>query len=233
MNKQQLKQIIKEELKAVLKEFKSTTVFDLEVVMEVMGIRFKEQGDGGLVAVVRKVAEEAAEDARDESGAEAEELMRIAKLSRKCASLMSEAIVLLASATQERPALEESALNEEDAYDIDPSELSAPVDRSPLHKAAQEFDSAVTMLLPLLDASPKLKAALASISHDVRLAASGAKMVEGTLQMTDSGQRIYDEVAPALKDVVKAVFASHGVDDISIEAVADALKDVAKMVEKY
>ena len=169
MNKNQLREIIKEELKAVLKEFKSTTVFDLEVVMEVMGIRFKEQGDGGLVAVVRKVAEEAAEDARDESGAEAEELMRIAKLSRKCASLMSEAIVLLASATQEREALEES----------------------------------------------------------------GAKMVEGTLQMTDSGQRIYDEVAPALKDVVKAIFASHGVDDISIEAVTDALKDVAKMVEKY
>lgn len=62
---------------------------------------------------------------------------------------------------------------------------------------------------------------------------SGAKMVEGTLQMTDSGQRIYDEAAPALKDVVKAIFASHGVDDISIEAVTDALKDVAKMVEKY
>ena len=63
--------------------------------------------------------------------------------------------------------------------------------------------------------------------------AYGAKMAEGTLQMTDSGQRIYDEAAPALKDVVKAIFASHGVDDISIEAVADALKDVAKMVEKY
>ena len=115
MNKQQLKQLIKEELQAVLNEFKSTTVFDLEVVMEVMGIRFKEQGDGGLVAVVRKVAEEAAEDAPTESGAEAEELMRIANLSRKCASLMSEAIVLLASATQEREAMNEMEIRSMDA----------------------------------------------------------------------------------------------------------------------
>ena len=117
-NKMNIKNIIREELQAVLKEFKSTTVFDLEVVMEVMGVRFKKQGDGGLVAVVRKVAAEAAEDARDESGAEAEELMRIANLSRKCASLMSEAIVLLASATQEREALEESVLNEDGHTDV-------------------------------------------------------------------------------------------------------------------
>ena len=63
-----------------------------------------------------------------------------------------------------------------------------------------------------------------------------AKLQEQTPQMTDSGQRVYDEVETQALAIVEDVLNNYGpwgdsgADDIVIEAIADALKDVANMV---
>ena len=57
-----------------------------------------------------------------------------------------------------------------------------------------------------------------------------AKLQEQTPQMTDSGQRIYDEVETQALAIVEDVLNNYGPDDIVIEAIMDALKDVANMV---
>ena len=49
MNKTQLHEIIKEELQTVLKEFRSTTLMDLEYVIEALSYRWKKADDGGLI----------------------------------------------------------------------------------------------------------------------------------------------------------------------------------------
>ena len=48
--------------------------------------------------------------------------------------------------------------------------------------------------------------------------------------MTDSGQGVYDEVETQALAIVEDVLNNYGPDDIVIEAIADALKDVANMV---
>ena len=56
------------------------------------------------------------------------------------------------------------------------------------------------------------------------------KLQEQTPQMTDSGQGVYDEVETQALAIVEDVLNNYGPDDIVIEAIADALKDVANMV---
>ena len=58
-----------------------------------------------------------------------------------------------------------------------------------------------------------------------------AKLQEQTPQMTDSGQGVYDEVETQALAIVEDVLNNYGPDDIVIEAIVDALKDVANMVQ--
>ena len=58
-----------------------------------------------------------------------------------------------------------------------------------------------------------------------------AKLQEQTPQMTESGQAVYDEVEQQAHAIVEAVINDYGPDDIVIEAIVDALKDVANMAE--
>ena len=102
MNKKQLKKIIKEELQTVLKEFKSTTLMDLEYVIEALSYRWKEADDGGLIEHVRKVGREAKEAAPFEDLGTGEYLRRISRLSVKAAHQMEEANKVLTRATQRR-----------------------------------------------------------------------------------------------------------------------------------
>ena len=57
-----------------------------------------------------------------------------------------------------------------------------------------------------------------------------AKLQERTPQMTFSGDGVYDEVETQALAIVEDVLNNYGPDDIVIEAIADALKDVANMV---
>ena len=58
-----------------------------------------------------------------------------------------------------------------------------------------------------------------------------ANLQEQTPQMTDSGQGVYDEVETQALAIVEDVLNNYGPDDIVIEAIVDALKDVANMVQ--
>ena len=102
MNKAKLKKIIKEELQTVLKEFKSTTLMDLEYVIEALSYRWKEADDGGLIEHVRKVGREAKEAAPFEDLGTGEYLLRISRLSVKAAHQMEQANEVLTRATQKR-----------------------------------------------------------------------------------------------------------------------------------
>ena len=117
MNKTQLQKIIKEELQSVLKEFKSTTLMDLEYVIEALSYRWKEADDGGLIEHVRKVGREAKEAAPFEDLGTGEYLMRIARLSVDAAHHMEQANKVLTRATQKREDLLalESPLDEADS----------------------------------------------------------------------------------------------------------------------
>ena len=79
-------------------------------------------------------------------------------------------------------------LNEEDAYDIDPSELSPPIDRKPLHQAAVAFDNAAIRLHGHLDAHPELQSKLRHVQDEVRRAASGARVAEGEINEASASQ---------------------------------------------
>ncbi len=53
------------------------------------------------------------------------------------------------------------------------------------------------------------------------------------MQMTDSGQQIYDEVVAKAMAIAKDLFDVYGSDEqIAIEAIADAFKDVSNAVSK-
>ena len=119
MNKTKLHEIIKEELQSVLKEFKSTTLMDLEYVIEALSYRWKEADDGGLIEHVRLVSREAKEDAGWESLGKGEELLRISRLSAQAADKMEEANKVLTRATQRR----EDLLALESQLDEDESQL--------------------------------------------------------------------------------------------------------------
>ena len=119
MNKTQLQKIIKEELQSVLKEFKSTTLMDLEYVIEALSYRWKEADDGGLIEHVRKVGREAKEAAPFEDLGTGEYLMRIARLSVDAAHHMEQANKVLTRATQKR----EDLLALESQLDEDESQL--------------------------------------------------------------------------------------------------------------
>ena len=58
-----------------------------------------------------------------------------------------------------------------------------------------------------------------------------AKLQEQAPQMTESGQAVYDEVEQQALAIVEAVINDYGPDDIVIEAIVAALKDVANMTE--
>ena len=117
MNKAHLREIIEEELQSVLKEFKSTTLMDLEYVIEALSYRWKEADDGGLIEHVRKVGREAKEAAPFEDLGTGEYLMRIARLSVDAADKMEKANNILTRATQRREDLLalESPLDEADS----------------------------------------------------------------------------------------------------------------------
>ena len=117
MNKTKLKKIIKEELQTVLKEFRSTTLMDLEYVIEALSYRWKKADDCGLIEHVRLVSREAKEDAGWENLGKGEELMRISRLSAQAADKMEEANKVLTRATQRREDLLalESQLDEEES----------------------------------------------------------------------------------------------------------------------
>ena len=119
MNKTKLHEIIKEELQAALKEFKSTTLMDLEYVIEALSYRWKKADDGGLIEHVRKVAREAREAAPFENLGTGEYLMRIARLSVDAADKMEKANNILTRATQRR----EDLLALESQLDEDESQL--------------------------------------------------------------------------------------------------------------
>ena len=102
MNQTKLKKIIKEELQTVLKEFKSTTLMDLEYVIEALSYRWKKADDGGLIEHVRLVSREAKEDAGWENLGTGEELLRISRLSAEAADKMEQANKVLIRATQKR-----------------------------------------------------------------------------------------------------------------------------------
>ena len=102
MNKTKLQKIIKEELQTVLKEFRSTTLMDLEYVIEALSYRWKKADDGGLIEHVRLVSREAKEDAGWENLGTGEELMRISRLSAEAADKMEQANKVLIRATQSR-----------------------------------------------------------------------------------------------------------------------------------
>ena len=51
------------------------------------------------------------------------------------------------------------------------------------------------------------------------------------MQMTDSGERIYEEIEAEVMAIIDNVIKVHGADDIVIEAAADALRDLAVIVE--
>ena len=144
MNKTKLQRIIKEELQAVLKEFKSTTLMDLEYVIEALSYRWKEADDGGLIGHVRKVGREAQEAAPSENLATREYLQKIAELSADAAWKMAQANKALKQATQKREDLMalESQLDEAGP----PSDQERHYQRANAH-AANEIEAFISQRL--------------------------------------------------------------------------------------
>ena len=50
------------------------------------------------------------------------------------------------------------------------------------------------------------------------------------MQMTESGERIYDEVNQRAIALAEEVLNNYGSDDIAIEAIVDALTDAAQTI---
>ena len=57
-----------------------------------------------------------------------------------------------------------------------------------------------------------------------------AKLNEQSIQYTEDGTRIYDQVTEQVTELVADTLNNYGTDDIVVEAIMDALKDAANMV---